>query len=524
MQLRGWLRRQFTGGSIKRTIFGVIAAVMFLVWFGAAALGSAAQPARSADDILALLPVYLTLFALLPVVLGNDDRAIAFSQAEIAFLFPGPFRRRDLVLFKMVKLSLGSLIGGLIFANMLRRYSGSFANGVAGATLALIFINLWATLVALLRGVVEERVYAGIRKGMLAALLIGAAAIVWSVQDSASPTAELRRLASSMPARIALAPAGVFAHVFAAASAGESLLWVLACLGMIAVALLLVLAMDKGYMEAALAASQRRQTKIWSRARGAPVPSDRPARTLRLPDLKMLGPARAIVRKQLITAFRTSRGWMIAMVVALGYGYFMSRMINKSPDTPVVVGMLPALLVIVGFLPQALRFDFRSDLDNMDTLKALPVSGRAVTLAEMAVPCALLSLLGWLIACGAAVFADLPLPVLLMVILGTPPIALWVIGLENLMFLLMPTRLYSQGQASMVLSGRRLVLMLAKLGLFVVGGGVVGGVCFGVWTASKSGVATFAAGWGAVALIGALIVLGAARAFARFDVSADMPV
>jgi hypothetical protein len=99
-----------------------------------------------------------------------------------------------------------------------------------------------------------------------------------------------------------------------------------------------------------------------------------------------------------------------------------------------------------------------------------------------------------------------------------------VIGLENFMFLLMPTRLFSQGQASMVLSGRRMMMMLAKMGLFVVGGGLVFGAAYLVWSLSQSARAAFVAGWFMLSLVAGCLVLAVSWAFVRFDVSADMPV
>src|SRR5438128_1831053 len=115
LQLKGWVRRQFTGGSVRRIVFGVLGAGMFVLWISGVVLGTAFAKSRPAEDILGTLPLYLTVFAFLPIVLGSDDRAIAFTPAEVDFLFPGPFGRRDLVLYKMTKLLLSSAVGGIFF-------------------------------------------------------------------------------------------------------------------------------------------------------------------------------------------------------------------------------------------------------------------------------------------------------------------------------------------------------------------------------------------------------------------------
>jgi hypothetical protein len=391
--------------------------------------------------------------------------------------------------------------------------------------LTLIFINLWATIIALVRDMALERWYTIARRVATALVVLAVAGAVWFAQRSDAPTIEqVKRVVHSPAARIVLAPATVFAHVFAARTQHDFAVWTLASLGMIVAALLLVLAMDKGYMEAAVAASARRQTRLAGMAKGVVVPTNRPVRSLAIPSLVALGPARAIVKKQLITAFRTSRAWMITMVAAVGYGYFMSRMTAHDQTTPALVAMMPALVILLMFLPQSLRFDFRSDLDHIDFLKALPISATAIAAAELAVPSALLSFLGCLIAGGIGIFVDLPAEAVIMGALAVVPISVWVIGLENFMFLLMPTRLFSQGQASMVLSGRRMMMMLAKMGLFVVGGGLVFGAAYLVWSLSQSARAAFVAGWFMLSLVAGCLVLAVSWAFVRFDVSADMPV
>jgi hypothetical protein len=525
LQLKGWLRRQFTGGSVRRIIFSVLSIVLLAAWLAGTLIGASARPPRGADAIMATLPFYLTLLGLLPILLGNDDRAIAFSPAEIGFLFPGPFGRRELVLFKMLKMAAGSLAGAVFFSIMLHRYAGGFAYCVAGSALALIFINFSTTVVALIRDMIEERAYALARKLGTLLLVVAVVAVVWLVRQSDKPTTQqMRDLADSTPVRIALAPARVFAHVFAAGTPGEFAGWVAACLAMIAGALLLVLTLDKGYMEAALAASQRRQTRITRMVRGVGTAADKPVRSMQLRGLGVLGPAQAIVRRHLITALRGSRAWMLAVVFALGYGYLISRIMGDKPDSPVLAGMMPALVILLMMLPQTLRFDFRNDLDHLEYLKALPLRARTVALAEIAVPTVILSLLGWAIAGGVAAFVGLPPSILLMVAMAVPPLAVWMIGLENFVFLMVPTRQFAHGQAGMVFGGRRMLLMLARLGLIVVGGGPVGAVSLGVWSATHSMPATYLAGWAALSLIAAAIVLAVAWAYARFDVSTDMPV
>src|SRR5262245_60428092 len=107
MQTKAWVRRQFRGGSVRRTVFAIIGTVMMALWLGFVFFGPSSRQPMTPNDVLTFLPIYITVFMLLPIVFGTDDRAIAFTAAEVDTLFAGPFTRRDVVLYKMAKVVLG---------------------------------------------------------------------------------------------------------------------------------------------------------------------------------------------------------------------------------------------------------------------------------------------------------------------------------------------------------------------------------------------------------------------------------
>jgi hypothetical protein len=530
-QLRGFLRRQFTGGSTKRTVFTILGIGAFILWLGSIGLSAAFQKGKAPEEISAFLPLYLTGFALLPIIFGNDDRAIAFTPAEIDFLFPGPFSRRDLVLYKMLKLVLSSIFGGVILSIWLKRFSSSFGTCIVAAAMYLVFLNLLTTAVALVRDTMQERAFTLLRRALTVLLIGGIAGIMYYVNSTGAPTVEsMHRLADSIPGLIITAPARAFTHVFNPRSPAEFVIYTATCLAMIMGAAGLVLVFDKGYMEAALNASQRRQLRMARFTRGVSIPTDKPARPVSLPSLARLGPPGAIVKKQLITAIRASRGWIIAFIMAAAYGYFVSHLMGKTnhiqgANSPAAfAGLIPALAIMLMMLPQLLRFDFRSDLDHLDYLKSLPMSATAVAIAEIAVPSFILSLLGWLITGGIAAFMSLTPQTLAMTALAVPPIAILIMGLENLVFLLVPTRLYAPGQGAMTFSGRRVAMTIARFGLLVGGGSLITGAGFAAWALTHSLAGTYIACWLTLCLISLIIIKLIAWAFAKFDVSLDTPV
>ena len=67
----------------------------------------------------------LLLFAAVALawILPNSRAALAFTEAEVAFLFPAPITRRTLVHFKLIKSQLGILISSMILTLISNRWT-----------------------------------------------------------------------------------------------------------------------------------------------------------------------------------------------------------------------------------------------------------------------------------------------------------------------------------------------------------------------------------------------------------------
>jgi hypothetical protein len=211
---------------------------------------------------------------------------------------------------------------------------------------------------------------------------------------------------------------------------------------------------------------------------------------------------------------------MLRLGVGLGfYGFFLSR--TAMGAAPILSSMAMFLVIL---FPQMMRFDFRGDVDHIDDLKSLPISFRAIALAELAVPTVLFAALALALALGSGLWFGLPLASLSMIALAIPPLALGIVALENFVFLLLPTRLFVPGQGgTLFFSGRRMLLMLLRLLLFTVGGGLGASVAGLAWWITRSTTIAYFAAWSVAVLLALLLTEAAARAFKSFDVSLDMP-
>jgi len=132
--------------------------------------------ARSAELIGALVLVGVAAWSW---TVGSERRALAFSAAEVTFLFPAPLTRRALVHYKLARLQLLILLNVLIWTLLLSR-----PGGVSGWRRGLALWVLLSTIAlhrigaALVRRSVAEHGTVGLRSGSRAArppLPLGAA-------------------------------------------------------------------------------------------------------------------------------------------------------------------------------------------------------------------------------------------------------------------------------------------------------------------------------------------------------------
>jgi hypothetical protein len=105
----------------------------------------------------------------------------------------------------------------------------------------------------------------------------------------------------------------------------------------------------------------------------------------------------------------------------------------------------------------------------------------------------------------------------------TLPFNFLLFALENLLFLLFPTRLAAATPGDFQTMGRNVLFLLGKvlaLGVVLLAAGVVGGLA---WFLTGSPWAGAAAAWPVVAASGAALVPFIALAFQAFDVGRDTP-
>jgi ABC-2 type transport system permease protein len=349
-------------------------------------------------EVVAPLGLLLILGAVW--LLGTDRSALAFSEAEVAMLFTAPVSRRGLIAYKLASSQIVILINALIWVFILRRGGAVLPGPLA----ALGFWALFSTIschrlaVALVRASSLEYGVRGIRRNWLPIVVFAAivGTIAWALYDgrhrfaAAEPDrffATFAAVLSALPVKVALFPframmAPTFAH-----TSGEWARAMVPALLLLAAHAWWVLRSDAAFEEAAAAASVERAKRIASyRARRSMGAIAKPTGGKRTIPLRPTGPPIvAIVWKNMICLMRTSQvGLLIfTVLVTTGAAIALGTMMHDMGAAFAVVALfIGGLMVLVG--GRSVRNDLRSDMTHLPFLKAVPLSGTQIVLAEVA--------------------------------------------------------------------------------------------------------------------------------------------
>ena len=333
-------------------------------------------------------------------IFGVERRVLAFSPAEVTFLFSGPVTRRGLVQYKLLRNQLLILFNALLWTLIL-------AHERFGTSPWLRAISIWVLLTTIsfhrlgasfVRTSLLEHGRIGLRHRMVSLVLLGAAliGITWGIQDSlpalaagwaagiASFLDALAEAAAAPVPRLLLAPFRAMIRPLAAHSLAD---WTSA-MGPAVLLLVLhyvwVVRADTAFEEAAAEASLHRARQRAGRG-GAATPQ---LVHRRLPSFLRLAPlgwtGGAILWKNLLAVvrLRRTRNAVVALLIAGLVAGLLS--FNPAGQIAEVAGWFTAtwagLTIVIG--PQWIRNDLRNDLLKLDLLRSYPLRGRSVVGAE----------------------------------------------------------------------------------------------------------------------------------------------
>jgi len=390
-----------------RYIAAVVVGVLYIWWalFRNARFGGG--PLAKLVDTDQLVPVFAALLLASAGrwwLFGADRSTLAFSPPEVQFLFPAPVSRRMLIHAKLVRTQIAILINTLIWSVLLRGDGGSLEGWRRGLSLWMVFsiLALHRLGASIVRANAIEHENAGRRRSVIPLLVFASlvGAVVYGVLSrftvlKAAADVGIRAVGSAIvdalqqpiPA-VALWPVrAVIEPVFTSAPSA----WFTAA--PIALVILLlhylwVVRLDASFEEAALEATQHRAERL-QRFRSSQMGKSRSrsGKLARVPSLALAGrPEISIAWKNVAAAIRGGawRTQLVIFTVGLASLAFATRAASARAGD-VFVGATIGWGVMLLFLgPLWMRFDLRLDLQRLAILKAMPLSGKQIVIAEIA--------------------------------------------------------------------------------------------------------------------------------------------
>jgi hypothetical protein len=515
-RLRRWARGLKTARGIVLTLVGL---VFFGFWLAGAVVQGFLQERADPAVVRTNFSLGLLAMCVLNLLFSGEGKAIVFNPAELDFLFPGPFRRRDLLIYKLLATITTAAVMGLIFATAFLRYATWWVAAFVGIFAAYLFTLLFDMTLAMMVQWIGALAYNRARRIIaLVAVALVAVALVPAMRQARAEGLGgfVAGLRSSPAGQVVLAPFDVFSRAVTADRLWPDLpLWSGLALGIDLLLIALLLRLDANYEEASYAASQKRYEKLQRARQG--VGSVKMTARWRLPRFPRWAGAGPVARRQALHLLRSSPRLLLVLAL-MSIGFWPMLLFNEGERSiaPLAVGVLGWVnFMLVMVFP----FGLRGDLDHVDWFKTLPLRPLAIVVGEVLPVTFFIAALNGIALAGLFAADDAHRGLVAAAAALDLPIVAVAVATESLLFLAFPFR---QTPGDPQLMARMMLLMLFRMLVLLVVVGTAAGV---------GGVAYLVAGWGAAVIAAALTLLPlaavllwfAAVLFQRFDVSVDMP-
>jgi ABC-2 type transport system permease protein len=498
----------------KYLVGGIVGALYFYFYFfrylfGLGGQGHPASAPPISGDPLAYEFIGGAIFFVAVVVawvVPHERAALAFSEAEVAFLFPAPISRRGLIQFKLFRSQTAILFTTLILMLVANRFGGKFWIHAAGWWLILSTVNLhflgssFARTLLLDRGITNWQR----RLGILVIVVLGVGVVsLWAWRtfprldtsqfDPSQPMEQtfarlqqyFHQVITSGPLPYLLYPFRLVVRPYLAANGMEFLRVLPAALLVLALHYVWVIRSDVAFEEASVDASRKLAETVAAMRAGNWQAANRKLKGRRAPFvLRPMGaPIVAFLWKNLISAgrvFNLRMGITLGVLAAVSCAV-LSQVAAESGllfGLGMAAGMLFIWSLFLG--PQVFRHDLRQDLPAADVLKMYPLRGWQLVLGELLAPAAVLTVIQWsllILAVGLLSQAGKSLPAgLNSLSLGlgaamlVPVLNLIMLQIPNSAVLLFPAWFLPGKESAQGIeaTGQRIIFMLGQVLVFLL--------------------------------------------------------
>ena len=528
LRLRGGLRQRLLQlASLRGLLFTL--AFGGIIWFLIASNSSAAtsllgstaldRQALSAQ-IMTFMPLSMLGLSLLTVLMTTGP-TFHFSPNEINFLFTGPFRRRDLILYKFCAYAAGVVMTSAFVTLIAPPQTGAALSIFIATLLTLVFVQLNSAVIGMAGHALDGSRFAKLRwptTVLICVIVVATVLYAWVMPDRGMIDL-LSAFRHSWIGTIILMPYIVFAELYVAPSVSQLTVWSLVAVVINAALLRAVIALDAHTADRALAENARMSSR-WDRIKQGGsffATQQTEVRSIRrAPILGGLGP---IAWRQVLNALRNS--FKLFFIFA-GLAACIPP-ISSAIGAPVTQAeTLMIIYVFMAFiLPRNLVCDFRGDLSRMEVYKTLPIAPWRICSGQLVVQVLLGFVIALTVITSAFVFEErVTMQVALVSAAFALPLTFLIYAVENTVHLLFPTKLVPMGRADFEFLGRSIVEFIAK-SIFLFAAMAVSGAA-GLVTFKMTGTTLVLSGlisWLSLTLIGFLMLVAMQYAFRRFAVA-----
>ncbi len=540
MRLRaGALARRMkkTLSKPRGIVMAVISALLFAPWLVSVAMSSQVDARPPLEQIRRYGPLALFAFTFGSLLFSAGEQALYYSPAEVTFLFAGPYRKRQILAYKLFTTAMLCLFTALFMSLATTMASPRMVSAFVGSFALMLFLQLLQMVTGLAAGTLGALAWSRGRRLILAGLAVVVAMAAVSAGRgllSAGPIEALETIERSPVATAALTPFRWFVLAFTADRAWPDLarwagLALLVDLGLVG----LVFALEASYLEAASTASARRFARMQRVVGGGGGLRSMTTRRVgrfrfRPPEPPWWGGVGPNFWRQMTGALGDP-GRLAGVAMLLSAMPVVVSVIG--PGTPRQMEAMPYVCMgVIGwtsvFLSLLIPYDFRGDIDVMEELKTLPISPNRVALGQLLTP-TLIATVGQALAMAVVIARVGVGPaggvVVWSFLAFLLPVNFLFYSLENLLFLWYPSRIIP-GQFDIMAAGRMMLFMLAKFLGLGLGAGLAGLAGVAAYFATgRALLPALVVAWAVMAACALAVLPLVGLAFDRFDVSGDIP-
>ena len=491
--------------------FGLVGGLLIISWMGALMFG----PGRASVELQGVMgpeldpslrfflaQFFLMAFGFLSLFSAFNSKGLYLPKGEVHALLSAPISPSDLVRYRLLVDAGKTALSSMVFVALFWGRLPKPGFGVFGLLLALFTITILSRALSLALGNTNiwlGRFFQGRSLGRFG-FFFGAAAwtgmIFFMVKSNVvmfgldMEIQDRLRTVASEPLIVALvAPARPFTELILAERALDFLLWLAVDIGLLIIAFELCARSAGEIRESTMATSEALAKRLGAIGKGHSGVSamgrvkSAGVKQKRVPRVFGRGKIGTIAWAQLVSVTRFSLGTFLLCFVVVGFLVFVTvneELAGDLGNPRKEVMLSSALIVVLGtmYLGTSMRFDFRTSLARLESIKSWPLSSGRLFFATILPQALIMSLLLLVGVFSRQLLTGTYDSVFIKCVALIPAYVYAWVALDNAVFLFFPVKFVPGQDGAVHHMGRSILLLFLRIFLLAIFGVVLAGALF----------------------------------------------